>query len=511
MEPVLPDALEAKESGANHLKNRLLKNGLYNTGAGVIRIGLALLTVPMLIRLMGIEEYGLWALASAVIALVALAEAGLSTTTTVFVSQDLGEKNIDSLSQTLTVTFVAILFFATVASIGLWSSAAMLVSFFPKLDQTQQFTLTQALKIGGLIIGARLIQPILVGIEQAYQRYDLLNILNTLYWLLSSMGLVVIATFGGQTVALMQCQAAVALGGLLSHILAVRFLTYRMPLRFTWSSERSLAIAKYSVFTWLTALGGALFVRGDRVVVGALLGSKTLGVYAAMADVAGAISLFSTLPVQPLLPTLSKLAVKPERDRESLYWQIKQALSINTLAATGLGTFLFTLSPLVMQIMLDDEANSENITAFRLAIVIYTLFSINAVGYYILFSANKVRQNMLIHLLSGALSLVLISIGSHYFYLSGAIFGNIGYLCIWLLTIYGMNCLSIPKKIWLDWIKFPLLCFAGFVVTSFFFMNQFYIILCLGTVQLFALAKWFTDAQPEAVNLLTQRFRTEKN
>jgi Polysaccharide biosynthesis protein len=69
----------------------MLKNGFYNAAAGAVRVGLAILTIPVLIRLMGVEEYGLWALASAIVGIVTLAEAGLSTATTVFVSQDLGQ------------------------------------------------------------------------------------------------------------------------------------------------------------------------------------------------------------------------------------------------------------------------------------------------------------------------------------------------------------------------------------------------------------------------------------
>jgi hypothetical protein len=54
------------------VKSNFLKNGFYNTVAGIIRIGLAILTIPLLIRLIGIEEYGLWTLASTVIIVVSV-------------------------------------------------------------------------------------------------------------------------------------------------------------------------------------------------------------------------------------------------------------------------------------------------------------------------------------------------------------------------------------------------------------------------------------------------------
>ena len=122
------------------MKDSFLKNGFYNTAGGIIRIGLAILTIPLLIRLIGVEEYGLWTLASSVIAIVGLAEAGLATATTVFVSQDLGKEDSDGLSQTLTVTVGAMLILATIAAFALWFGAEGIVSIFTKLDNTQQLT-----------------------------------------------------------------------------------------------------------------------------------------------------------------------------------------------------------------------------------------------------------------------------------------------------------------------------------------------------------------------------------
>ena len=119
------------------MKSNFFRNGFYNTFAGVIRIGLAILTIPLLMRLIGIEEYGLWTLASTIILVVTLAEAGLSTATTVFVSQDLGKEDFEGLSQTLTVTVGGILILATFAAMSLYFTADTIISLFSKLEKSQ--------------------------------------------------------------------------------------------------------------------------------------------------------------------------------------------------------------------------------------------------------------------------------------------------------------------------------------------------------------------------------------
>jgi O-antigen/teichoic acid export membrane protein len=511
LEPVLQNALAINESGISDLKNRLLKNGFYNTIAGAVRVGLALLTIPLLIRLMGVDEYGLWALASAIVGLVALAEAGLSTATTVFVSQDLAKQDTEGLSQTLTITFGAMLILATSGVVALWCNAEAIVILFPKLEPVKQVTVTHALQLGGVVVWARLLQQILVGVEQAYQQYGLLSLLNTLQWVLMSLGFFAVAWVGGRTVDLMQWQVVATSAGLASHAWVVWTLLRHSNIHLAWTREKGMAVLKYSLLTWLTSLGGAFFLKGDRVIVGALLGSTALGVYAAITDVTGAINLFSALPVQPLLPTLSNFIANSERNCEELQQQIKQAIEVSALVALLMGTSLFTFASLIMHTMISAPIGNEEILAFRIATTIYALYSINAVGYYVLFGVNQVKRSMAIHLFSGTFSLLLIIFGASHFSLMGAVSGNTGYLCVWLLTIFGMKSLSIRGSTWFKWLSFPLGCFLGFALIGFAIGERFGLVLCLGILQVALLIKWFTDAQPEGINIFTQRLKTRRN
>lgn len=441
------------------MKNSLLKNSFYNTAAGVVRIGLGVLTIPLLIRLIGVEEYGLWTLASTVVGTVSLAEAGLSVATTVFVSQDLGKEDVDGLSQTLSVTFGAMFILATLAAITLWLGAGSIARLFPKLDQAQQLTIIQALQIGGLAVWTRLLQQVLIGVEQAYQRYDLMNLLNTMQSILASLGMLATAWLGGRTVTLIMWQTVAAVAGLLSHCWVVRSLLKDAKLRPLWNREKGLAVVRYSLIMWLTSLGGALFSRVDRLIVGNILGTKTLGVYSAITDITGQINTLSALPVQPLLPTLGNLSVRQNVEHSTLQNQIKEASQINALVALSLGATLITLSPFIVSLVFPSETASQYMLTFCISTVIYALYSINAVGYYVLLGIKAVDICTANVLAVGTLSLIMISIGAYNFGLIGAIFGNSGYIGTLLLVFYAMKKLSIPKNLWIEWLIFPLLLF----------------------------------------------------
>jgi O-antigen/teichoic acid export membrane protein len=74
------------------MQNSISKYSTYNIVGGTLRVVIGVLTTPLLVRNLGIEEYGLWTLAYAVVGTFFLMEGGLSTAATVFVSEELQKK-----------------------------------------------------------------------------------------------------------------------------------------------------------------------------------------------------------------------------------------------------------------------------------------------------------------------------------------------------------------------------------------------------------------------------------
>lgn len=439
------------------MKTSLLKNGFYNTLGGVLRIGLGIVTVPLLIRQLGVEEYGLWTLASAVIGVVTLAEAGLSTATTVFVAQDLGAEDVDGLSQTLTVTITTMFGMATLAAFALWFGADLITHLFPQLQPLQKIEVSRAFQIGALVVWARLVQQVLVGVEQAYQRYDLVNIIGTMQSLLTNIGMLSIVWWGGRTLELIQWQALASMLVLLTHGWTVKSLLRNTPIRLMWVKEKALKVGKYSFMVWLSSLGTVLFSRVDRLIVGSVLGTQTLGTYSAITDVASQINMMSALPIQPLVPLLGELMSSQDPHQSELKRQVLHSLRTNSLVAIGLGGGLITLAPACLDFLFAGKWDGANLSVFSICCAIYAIYSTNAVGYYMLIGIKEINVCTLIVSLSGLLSLGLIGFGAYKFGLTGAIYGNAGYLFTLLLSAVAVKKVNLHLNILKDSLSFPFL------------------------------------------------------
>jgi O-antigen/teichoic acid export membrane protein len=427
----------------------MLRNGLYNIIGSAIRLILSLITIPLVINLIGIEEYGLWSLVSSLLAVIGLAEGGLSVSTTVFLSKDIANHDNNGVSQTLSITGTVILFTATLIVLVLLIFSDFTVNIFPNLETSQIAIAISALKFGALVVWAKLLQQLAISIEQSYQRYGLMNILNTLQVALISIGMIVIAYWGGKTLALMQWQAFTSLVMLLMHIGASISLLKEAKPKFIWSNTKGLKIARYSIATWFTSIGTALFQQGDRLIIGSVLDTKLLGVYAAIISITTQINVFSSIAVQPLLPRLNKLL---EGSRTHLEEQIKVAFQVNIILALILGGILLIFTPTVVNLLFAKNASDEYALLFRISVIVYSLYSFNAVGYYILLGLGYVNTSMFVVMSSGIFSLICIFFGAKELGLLGVTIGNAGYIGTNFCMYIAMNHLSIPMKKWISWI-----------------------------------------------------------
>lgn len=482
----------------------MLKNGIYNLVGAILRLAVVVLTVPFLIRLIGIQEYGLWTIVNAVVSMATLAEVGLSISATVFLSKDLVTDNNEAVSETLTIIIGLILVLATAAAILLWLGADLVVGLFSKLTPEEQATATIALKIGSIVVWARLIQQVLFGPIQALQCYGLLNIVNTSQALATNVSLIFIAARGGQTIEMTIGLSVVSLLFFLLFVAINIFLLRNRSITLRFNQKKFLIIGRYSMLTWISSLGGQLFSQGDRMIVGSLLGTTVLGVYAAITSVTVQITALTAMAISPLLPRLSAMWHETPKP-DLLYKQLEQATALNSLVTLGSGSVMFVLGPYLLHLLLPEPITRDVLVAFQIATLIYAIYLLNAVGYYLLFAIDAVRSNLIINFASGILALSLIAIGAQWGGLTGAIWGNIGYAASLLFVYYGLRYVGLPFTYWISWIGIPGIWFISVIVINILLEGRDELRIGIYCLQVLGFIWWFAYSQREMIQTALRR------
>jgi O-antigen/teichoic acid export membrane protein len=362
------------------------------------------------------------------------------------------------------------------------------------------------------VVWTKLIQQAFLGVAQAYHSYRLINLIGTIQAVLINIGMIVIASNGGRSVELMKWQVVASIVFLLVYTYCVSGLTRNIDLSFSWESKKFVKIFKYSFSTWMSSLGGVLFGQVDRLIVGALLGAESLGIYAAITNVTVQINTLSALPVQPLLPMLSALSTPLDKPEFDVGVVLRKALEVNSVVALGMGILLITFDFFIVSLFLDSKAASSYINEFRGAAIIYTIYSMNAVGYYITFASNAAGLCMVVQIVSGIASLIFIYVGIKVVGLPGAIIGNFGYCMVWLLTFLGFRRLNISFLEWASWIIIPVFIFLVFCVSILLSRENIPIKLLAGFFSSALLSIWFISCNIRTLSSQAMRlFRLKRN
>lgn len=412
----------------------MLKNGFFGLGAAVARLLLSLVSVPLLVRLMGAAEFGVWTWVSATVNLITVVEAGLSISTTVFLARDLAAEDHESFAKTLTVGAATLFILSVVAGVGVVLAAPLLLDWVPTGGTPDVHALSDALKISGIVVFCRVLQQLFVGGMQAGKFYSRIALLALIQAIVLSVGLVAVAASGGRVLELMTATAVASCVMLMLHVYAFVRVPNMKIWRFAWSWTRAREMLRYGVSTWLTSVGGAIFGQLDRIIVGSMLGASTLGIYSVMTSIAMQVNALSSVPIQPLVAYASQLWSQGGEAAKRVVWKFQRSFAINAVISIGMAICLIAIAPELTNIMLPQADDAPVATYFQLVVAIYALFSLNAAGYFVLFAINGEKVNMVAVLFSGALALFLIFILGRQFGLLGAVIGNAGYVTTLILN-----------------------------------------------------------------------------
>jgi O-antigen/teichoic acid export membrane protein len=390
-----------------------------------------------MLRLLGYEQYGLWITIISVVNIACLIDPGFAVSTTVFLSKDKSINDANSFSRSLVSSFIILLLYSSIASLSLFFFAESISSIFTKFTAIDKITFVSSIRVGSLLVFCLLAQQFLIGVEQSYLRYKAINIIDALQLLLISIGGIFIALHNKNIYTLIQWQtflSAIFLGGHLtfSYSLVKSDLTH---LKFSYN--RTKEILKYGFSNWLSILSMGLFSRADRLIVGSILGSNSLSIYAVLLECSSIITSFTTRAVSPLLPLISSSyqndlkTNQPQINfHEKKFDFIFKFLKINLFISCGIGTLIIVSSPLIVSLLLPGQLKYQNILGLQLIALLTTLSSISATGYFLLLGLKKNFWMTIIFLFSSLLALSLIAFASLKMGIIGSLIGNIG----WVLT-----------------------------------------------------------------------------
>ena len=384
----------------NHVKRNVIANLVGN----VVSTILSVLFVPLYIRYMGIEAWGLVGFFTTLQIVLVLADIGLSTTinrefarTT---SVDVAARR--DLLRTLEVVYWTV---AIAAGTAVVAVAPFLAERWLQVRVIPLATVRTAVALMGVVAMLQLPLALYSGGLLGLQRQVRLNAANTLFWTARSVGsLMVLAFIAPTVIAYFLWQVAITA----AHTFTVAAILWRAlrpaAHRAAFRRDRLLGIWRFSTGMFAIGLTGTLLTQIDKIVLSKILPLEIFGYYALASVVAAGMFRIINPVFSALFPRFTELVASDDLD--GLKRVYHAGCQLATVAVVPLAAVIAVFSREVLSLWTRDPAATKE--ASVLLTLLMTATALNSLNYmpYALQLANGWTRLALSANVAGCVALV---------------------------------------------------------------------------------------------------------
>lgn len=313
----------------------LARNAVINFLGRVVPLGIAIFAIPVLIRTLGTERFGVLTLVWIVIGYFSIFDLGLGRALTKFVAARLGSGQQEDLAPMVWtgVSLMAILGLAGALVVGLVSP--WLVHRVLNVPTALERETLQSFYLLAVCIPFVTSASGLIGVLEALQRFGAVNSVRTLMGAYMYLSPLVVAPFSQ---SLFSVVIALAIGRLLSWLIYLRICFRAMPTlrqRVVIQGEALRPLLGFGGWITISNIVDPLMVYLDRFLIGSMVSMTAVAYYTTPHEIVTKLLIFPGAIAGVLFPAFS---TGFEQDRRRVAW----------LFARGLKSVLVVLFPVTL-------------------------------------------------------------------------------------------------------------------------------------------------------------------
>ncbi len=314
----------------------LLRNSLWNLAGSALPALVALGTVPLLIRGLGLEGFGLVTLIGAIVGYFSVLDLSLSAGAIKYLAEHHARNDTRRFAETF---WFGLGFYGLLGLAGgllLFVFAAPLLARFFSVSALLRDDALQALQFAALGFALAQVQNYLLVVPQALQRYDRSAASEAAFGIAANLVSAAAAILGAGIAGVILARVAVSAANLLWLVRMLRGLG--VPLAPALPGRTTCAaLARFSGHTWLSRLASMLHQHADKLLVGSLAGPVALAFYTVPSQLAGRLLGLTYRLASVIYPRVSALAATgSEQELRTLYLDATRIVGYLNFAVLGM-------------------------------------------------------------------------------------------------------------------------------------------------------------------------------
>lgn len=238
-----------------------------------------LLLAPAILRVLGVERFGIWAMANAVLMTGAILASGFGDANIRSVAQARGRRDSDELGMTVRSTFGIHFILGIVVAAVIWLAAPAITHLTVKTHFELAGDCLWSIRIVSGLILLRALETVCVSTQRAFCRYGTAIGVSVTARIVSLLLAWLVPCFEPSVAAVLGATLAANAVALSIQTVQLKSLLGGGRLSPTWNSLTTRALLGFGVFTWIQAAAGLLVGQVDRLAAGVALGASAVAVY----------------------------------------------------------------------------------------------------------------------------------------------------------------------------------------------------------------------------------------
>jgi len=460
----LKSAVASPSSAAVDLRGSILARNTIISFIGLaVPYFVAFFTMPFVIKLLGVERFGILSLVWLVFGYFGIFDLGLGRATTKYIAEALGKGDVDKLPGYLWTTVLLQLSFAITGLVILYLMAPLLVEHILHIPKQFIGETKTTIKLVALSLPINFVLNSLRGALEAGQKFGLVNSIkipaSILFYVLPIVG----AFLGFHLPGIVGLLILSRLGALIVWlIMCLRvYPVLRVFPTIQWAFLKPL----FSFSLWL-AFSSVLYLiltSFDRLLIGSFLTVKAVSYYAAPYEILMRLGIIPGSFALMLFPAFSSLSGAHHQERSK---ELFSRSSKYILMSTGpLFIFLIFYARPFLRIWLGREFALNSAAALRILALGFLVQALWTVPFSFLQGLGRADLTTKLQLLETGFYVIVVSIGTRFFGIRGAAFATSLRLVMFTIILY-LLAFHVGKltslKSFILFIRRPILILFGF-------------------------------------------------
>jgi O-antigen/teichoic acid export membrane protein len=433
--------------------------------AGIL---ISLFYIPVMLRMLGQEEYGLYALVQSIVAYIQMSEMGIGVTATRYNANYIAKGNSQeqmSANGLFNILYIGIALLCVILGLVVYLYIPTWYSHY----SANNIELTQQLFILALAnLAITLIFKIYNSIIIAYERFIFLKVLQLIVTVLGPISMIIVLLMGERSIGMLYVTTVFSF---LSGLFQMLYCKLKLKIKFQYHNFPKglfLSIYSFTAFVFLNSIAHQLFSNSDKIIISLMLNEVSIAIFAVVVQFQVYFYNFANVISGFFLPRFTKSVALTGVVSVELMSEIVRTGRLQTIvAAVIFGGFISIGKPFIVLWVGSDYEPAYLLTIF----VLFAEFLGSPQSMF-----NSLMQALNLHKTRAiiSISISVIKIGVIFWMVNvwGIIGCAIGYLIVYALrmavyNIYyqkiGINIKYFWAQLWWPFLKILIILFTIFI------------------------------------------------